>query len=84
MSTCILSAALVIGMDLLSCITLVKKSINRAGPGFSYGFLVAMTFVLAFFLLLSGLILDSFRPKVQSEWQSGCVNLHQLTLIPLA
>lgn len=70
MSTCILSALLVIGMDLLSCITLIKKSINRAGPGFSYGFLVAMTFVLAFFLLLSGLILDSFRPKVQSEQQS--------------
>lgn len=66
LATCILSSLLVIGFDLMSCITLIKKSINRAGPGFGYGFIVAYAFCLSFFMLLCGLVLDCFRPKLAS------------------
>lgn len=43
-----------------------RKSINRAGPGFGYGFIVAYAFCLSFFMLLCGLVLDCFRPKLAS------------------
>ena len=43
-----------------------RKSINRAGPGFGYGFIVAFCFCLSFFLLLAGLVMDSFRPAVKN------------------
>eukprot|EP00798_Chlamydomonas_sp_ICE-L_P021616 gene21616-28616_t len=64
MASCLLSALLVIGFDLMSCITLIKKSINRAGPGFGYGFIVAFCFSLSSFLLLCGLVLDGFKKVV--------------------
>jgi len=60
-----LSALLVFGFNFMSCITLIKKSINRGGPGFGYGFMMAFSFSLSFFLLLCGLVLDGFRPQVQ-------------------
>ncbi|GAX80171.1 hypothetical protein CEUSTIGMA_g7609.t1 [Chlamydomonas eustigma] len=79
MSACLLSSLLVLGFDIMSCVTLIKKSINRAGPGFGYGFIVAFCFCLSFFLLLSGLVLDSFRPKINSlasyDWtQNGTLS----------
>ena len=47
-------------------LTYCRKSINRAGPGFGYGFIVAFCFCLSFFLLLAGLVMDSFRPAVKN------------------
>jgi len=66
MASCMLGGLLVIGFDLMSCVTLIKKSINRAGPGFGFGFIVSFSFILAFFLLLCGLVLDGFRTTVQN------------------
>ena len=43
-----------------------RKSVNRAGPGFGYGFIVAFCFCLSFFLLLAGLVMDSFRGQVKT------------------
>lgn len=48
-----------------------RKSINRSGPGFGYGFLVAFCFTLAFFCLLVGLIMDSFKNTVEDNL-TGC------------
>ncbi len=56
-------------MYLLACA--YRKSINRSGPGFGYGFLVAFCFTLAFFLLLVGLVMDSFRDVVTEQLQNG-------------
>jgi hypothetical protein len=41
--------------------------VNRAGAGFSYGFMVAFALALSFFLLLCGLVMDGFRPEVQTS-----------------
>jgi hypothetical protein len=43
-----------------------RKSIDQRGPGFGYGFIVAMCFTLAFFSLLCGLVLDGFKDTVTS------------------
>ena len=48
-----------------------RKSINRSGPGFGYGFLVAFCFTLAFFCLLVGLILDSFKDVVKNTLEGS-------------
>ncbi|KAG2487183.1 hypothetical protein HYH03_014161 [Edaphochlamys debaryana] len=66
-----LGALLVFGFNIFSCIILVKKSINRSGPGFGYGFLVAFCFTLSFFMLLVGLIMDSFIDTVRSSLQAA-------------
>ncbi|PNH05448.1 hypothetical protein TSOC_008265 [Tetrabaena socialis] len=60
----LLGALLVFGFNMFSCCILVKKSINRSGPGFGYGFMVAFCFTLSFFCLLVGLIMDSFRDVI--------------------
>ncbi len=44
-----------------------SKSIEKRGPGLGYGFVVAMCFTLAFFVLLCGLVLDGFRDVVTAE-----------------
>ena len=44
-----------------------RKSINRTGPGFGYGFMVAWAFVMSFFTLLSGLILEGFQSTVSTQ-----------------
>lgn len=41
-----------------------RKSINKSGPGFGYGFIMAWCFVMMFFMLLCGLVLDSFSGTV--------------------
>jgi hypothetical protein len=67
----LLGALLVFGFNMFSCIILIKKSINRSGPGFGYGFLVAFCFTLSFFCLLVGLIMDSFRDVVKTSLQGS-------------
>ena len=37
-----------------------RKSINTSGPSFGYGFIMAWAFMMAFYTLLCGLVLDSF------------------------
>lgn len=55
-----------------------RKSIQKGGPGFGYGFVCAFCFTLAFFCLLCGLVLDGFKDVVQDqlavkrEWQAAC------------
>lgn len=44
---------------------------NRSGPGFGYGFLVAFCFTLSIFCLLCGLVLQGFQ-KVVSESLESC------------
>ncbi|KXZ54155.1 hypothetical protein GPECTOR_5g253 [Gonium pectorale] len=63
----LLGALLVFGFNMFSCCILLKKSVNRSGPGFGYGFMVAFCFTLAFFCLLVGLIMDSFRDVLRSS-----------------
>lgn len=44
-----------------------SKSIEKRGPGVGYGFVVAMCFTLAFFVLLCGLVLDGFKDVVHDD-----------------
>ncbi|GIL69805.1 hypothetical protein Vretimale_10147 [Volvox reticuliferus] len=66
LASCLLGALLVFGFNIFSCCILIKKSINRSGPGFGYGFMVAFCFTLAFFCLLVGLVMDSFKATIHS------------------
>ncbi|GIL62966.1 hypothetical protein Vafri_17133 [Volvox africanus] len=66
LASCLLGALLVFGFNIFSCCILLKKSINRSGPGFGYGFMVAFCFTLAFFCLLVGLVMDSFRATIHN------------------
>jgi hypothetical protein len=47
-----------------------RKSINKSGPGFGYGFIMAWTFVMFFYCLLCGLVLDSFSTTVSADLES--------------
>lgn len=62
-----------------------RKSINKSGPGFGYGFIVAFCFTLAFFCLLCGLVLDGFQDVVKNQLES-CESLQeadaQLAVMP--
>lgn len=53
---------------------LIKKSVQRAGPGFGYGFVCAFCFTLAFFCLLCGLVLDGFKDTVQDQLETKLPN----------
>ncbi|GLI62517.1 hypothetical protein VaNZ11_005173 [Volvox africanus] len=66
LASCLLGALLVFGFNIFSCCILLKKSINRSGPGFGYGFMVAFCFTLAFFCLLVGLVMDSFKVTIHN------------------
>lgn len=61
-----LGGLMVLTFNVMSCAILIKKSINKSGPGFGYGFIMAWCFVMAFFLLLCGLVTSGFYPVVQS------------------
>lgn len=63
----LLGGLLVLLFNLLSCAILIRKSIEKRGPGLGYGFVVAMCFTLAFFVLLCGLVLDGFKDVVKGE-----------------
>lgn len=57
--------------QLLSCIILIRKSVHKfQGPGFGYGFIVAWCFVLSFFTLLCGLVMEGFQPIVSDQLQN--------------
>ena len=49
-----------------------RKSIEKRGPGFGYGFVCAFCFTLAFFCLLCGLVLDGFKDIVSQVLQVEC------------
>lgn len=49
-----------------------RKSIQKGGPGFAYGFVCAMCFTLAFFVLLCGLVLDGFQDTVKDQLEVKC------------
>mmetsp|Transcript_16518 Transcript_16518/g.35726 ORF Transcript_16518/g.35726 Transcript_16518/m.35726 type:complete len:230 (-) Transcript_16518:301-990(-) len=59
-----LGALMVLVFNIMSCVILIRKSINKSGPGFGYGFIMAWSFVMAFYCLLCGLVLDSFTTNV--------------------
>jgi hypothetical protein len=40
---------------------------TKGGPGFGYGFIVAWAFVMSFFCLLCGLILQGFADTVEDK-----------------
>jgi hypothetical protein len=48
-----------------------RKSIAKTGAGFGYGFIVAWAFVMSFFNLLCGLILEGFRTAVETQLTTG-------------
>ena len=49
-----------------------RKSVQKGGPGFGYGFVCAFCFTLAFFCLLCGLVLDGFKDNVQDQLEVKC------------
>lgn len=51
-----------------------RKSIAKTGPGFGYGFIVAWAFVMSFFTLLCGLIMEGFTQTVETQLTAGGVN----------
>lgn len=71
MAAALLGGLLVLLFNVLSCVILIRKSINKSGPGFGYGFIVAMCFTLAFFTLLCGLVLDGFESTVSNQLQKA-------------
>ncbi|GFH27654.1 uncharacterized protein HaLaN_26015, partial [Haematococcus lacustris] len=54
-----------------------RKSINRSGPSFGYGFVMAWCFVMAFFTFLCGLVLDSFGGWAQGTSRPSCLACKQ-------
>ncbi|EFJ43339.1 hypothetical protein VOLCADRAFT_106917 [Volvox carteri f. nagariensis] len=70
LAACLLGSLLVFGFNMFSCCILLKKSINRSGPGFGYGFMVAFCFTLAFFCLLVGLTMDGFKQTIRGALEN--------------
>ncbi|KAL6755307.1 hypothetical protein V8C86DRAFT_2678901 [Haematococcus lacustris] len=65
----ILGGLMVLTFNIMSCVVLIRKSINRSGPSFGYGFVMAWCFVMAFFTFLCGLVLDSFGDVVKEHME---------------
>jgi hypothetical protein len=42
----------------------------KNGPGFGYGFVVAWAFVMAFFTLMCGLVIEGFKNVVAGELET--------------
>lgn len=76
----VLGGIMVTMFNILSLVILIRKSINRTGPGFGYGFMMAWAFIMAFFTLLCGLILEGFKSVVTTNlaadpsWSIGMTN----------
>ncbi|GLC40172.1 hypothetical protein PLESTM_001009900 [Pleodorina starrii] len=66
----VLGGLMVLCFNIMSCAILIRKSINRSGPGFGYGFIMAWCFVLSFFCFLCGLITSGFYPIVQQKLEA--------------
>lgn len=73
----VLGGILVLAFNLSSCLILLRNSIVKQGPGFGFGFIVAMCFTLSFFCLLCGIVLQGFEDVVKqqleplSSWSSN-------------
>lgn len=74
-AACALGGLMVLLFNLLSLVILVRKSITRGGPGFGYGFLVAWAFVMTFFTLLCGLIMQGFTGTVETKLAAGALGV---------
>lgn len=48
-----------------------RKSIAKTGPGFGYGFIVAWAFVMSFFTLMCGLVMEGFTLTVETQLTAG-------------
>eukprot|EP00199_Chlamydomonas_sp_CCMP681_P006188 CAMPEP_0119108960 /NCGR_PEP_ID=MMETSP1180-20130426/16460_1 /TAXON_ID=3052 ORGANISM="Chlamydomonas cf sp, Strain CCMP681" /NCGR_SAMPLE_ID=MMETSP1180 /ASSEMBLY_ACC=CAM_ASM_000741 /LENGTH=209 /DNA_ID=CAMNT_0007094647 /DNA_START=160 /DNA_END=789 /DNA_ORIENTATION=- len=66
-AACVLGGIMVLMFNAMSCAVLIRKSINKSGPGFGYGFIMGWCFVMAFFTFLCGLVLDSFGDVIKSQ-----------------
>ena len=53
---------------------LCRKSIAKTGPGFRYGFIVAWAFVMSFFTLMCGLIMEGLTHTVETQLTAGEVD----------
>ncbi|WIA23005.1 hypothetical protein OEZ86_009922 [Tetradesmus obliquus] len=86
-AACALGGLMVVLFNLLSCIVLIRKSIAKTGAGFGYGFIVAWAFVMSFFNLLCGLILEGFKSTVETQltteagWTSIMTGAYKATYI---
>lgn len=78
----VLGPLMVLVFNIMSCVILIRKSVNRSGPSFGYGFIMAWSFMMAFYCLLCGLILDSFSTDALSPSVSG--NATDITGKPIA
>jgi hypothetical protein len=84
----VLGPLMVFAFNILSCVILVRKSINATGPSFGYGFIMAWSFMMAFYMLLCGLVLDSFStsaltsdPNGSSGWTQYYSDVYQGTVV---
>eukprot|EP00878_Enallax_costatus_P017896 GHUV01018809.1.p1 GENE.GHUV01018809.1~~GHUV01018809.1.p1 ORF type:complete len:214 (+),score=62.18 GHUV01018809.1:1049-1690(+) len=66
-AACALGGLMVVFFNLLSCVVLIRKSIVKTGPGFGYGFIVAWAFVMSFFTLMCGLVMEGFTHTVETQ-----------------
>lgn len=67
-AACALGGLMVVLFNLMSCIVLLRKSIaKKAGAGFGYGFVVGWCFVMAFFTLMCGLVMQGFTSTVEGQ-----------------
>lgn len=67
-AACALGGLMVVLFNLMSCIVLLRKSIaKKAGAGFGYGFVVGWCFVMAFFSLMCGLVMQGFTSTVEHQ-----------------
>lgn len=55
-----------------ACLPACRKSIaKKAGAGFGYGFVVGWCFVMAFFTLMCGLVMQGFTSTVEGKLTEG-------------
>lgn len=57
--------------QMLSCVILIRKTVNQTGPSFGYGFIAAWCFVMSFFTLLCGLVMEGFKDVVSDQLEKG-------------
>ena len=48
-----------------------RRSMVKTGPGFEYGAVLAWAFVMSFFTLMCGLILEGFKDVVSQELEKS-------------
>lgn len=67
LASLLIGGIIVFMFNLISCWILIRKSINRSGPGFGYGFIMSYAFTVAFLALLVALVLDGFQDVVDNQ-----------------